>query len=262
MGKINFETIEVSGFLGAIKGLRKSYRTETASDSVFTRKEVENNAVMTTSYYIGQKDLNLMKQLAKKGNDEAKFMRCIHVQVEINAPLYFWKQLDTYKIGTTRLSDSTMHNITKDMITEDMFAAESVLERPLKLNFQGEMTSRTMFMFHIQTIEQLRMIYLRAKNTVIDEEYRKTYGEEAFKKAVEARKQCMYDCWKQIVEFLPDSFMISSIFDTNYQMLRGVYFGREGHKLSEWEEMRAWIESLPYSEIITCRKNEEMRDES
>lgn len=250
-GKMSIETIEVSGFKGAVHGMRKSYRTEAKSDSVFRDGKS----------YLGKKDLTLMKTLMRGCGAEAKFARCIHVQAEINAPLLFWKQIDTYKVGTTRLSDSTMHNITKEMITPEMFAADCVMNHPMSLSFAGRATSRTAFMLTLQTIEMLRIEYMRAKNTIIDKEFVDTYGQEEFDKAVKARSDIMSMCERQIFEMLPDSFLMNSVVDLNYQVLRNIYFTREGHKLKEWQIFREWIETLPYSEIITTTKNEGVGNE-
>ena len=201
---------------------------------------------------LGENDLKLMKKLILRGTDEAKFARAIHVQVNIKAPLSWWKQFDTYKVGTVRLSDSTMHNILKDQITVESFAASSIIDHPMKLALAGAATSRTIFMFTIQTLEMLRINWWRMKNTIIDKEYLDTYGQEAFNEAVKKRKDGMDTCWRQIIDMLPDSYLMESTIDLNYQVLRNICGAREGHKLGKdgWNEFIEWAKTLPYAEDL------------
>ena len=245
-GHMSLSTIGVWGFYGAALGVRRSFRTVEKCDSEFdvmSRVPEER---------LGEEDLKLMKKLVLKGSDEAKFARAIHVQVNIKAPLSWWKQFDTYKVGTVRLSDSTMHNILKDPITVESFAAGSIIDHPMRLALAGTATSRTIFMITIQTLEMLRINWWRMKNTIIDKEYLDTYGQEAFNEAVNKRKEGMDTCWRQIIDMLPDSYLMESTIDLNYQVLRNICKAREGHKLGKdgWEDFIEWAKTLPYAEDL------------
>lgn len=255
-GHMSLSTIGVWGFYGAALGVRRSFRSTEKCDSKidvknYVPKESGPRAYCTEET-LGEEDLKLMKKLVLRGTDEAKFARAIHVQVNIKAPLSWWKQFDTYKIGTVRLSDSTMHNILKDPITVESFAASSIIDHPMRLALAGAATSRTMFMFTIQTLEMLRINWWRMKNTIIDKEYLDTYGQEAFDEAVKKRKEGMDTCWRQIIDMLPDSYLMESTIDLNYQVLRNICKAREGHKLGKdgWETFIEWAKTLPYAEDL------------
>lgn len=245
-GHMSLSTIGVWGFYGAALGVRRSFRTVEKCDSVpLPLSDIPEEK-------LGENDLKLMKKLVLRGTDEAKFARAIHVQVNIKAPLSWWKQFDTYKVGTVRLSDSTMHNILKDPITTESFAASSIIDHPMRLALAGVATSRTIFMFVIQTLEMLRINWWRMKNTIIDKEYLDTYGQEAFDEAVKKRKEGMDICWRQIIDMLPDSYLMESTIDLNYQVLRNICKARDGHKLGKdgWETFIEWAKTLPYAEDL------------
>lgn len=248
-------TIGVWGFYGAALGVRRSFRSTEKCDSEFavmSRVPKEGTATFCTEERLGEEDLKLMKRLVLRGTDEAKFARAIHVQVNIKAPLSWWKQFDTYKVGTVRLSDSTMHNILKDQITVESFAASSIIDHPMRLALAGTATSRTIFMITIQTLEMLRINWWRMKNTIIDKEYLEKYGQEAFNEAIDKRKEGMETCWRQIIDMLPDSYLMESTIDLNYQVLRNICRAREGHKLGKdgWDEFIEWAKTLPYAEDL------------
>lgn len=255
-GHMSLSTIGVWGFYGAALGVRRSFRTVEKCDStinVMSRVPKDGSpATFCTEEKLGENDLKLMKKLVLRGTDEAKFARAIHVQVNIKAPLSWWKQFDTYKVGTVRLSDSTMHNILKDQITVESFAAGSIIDHPMKLSLAGVATSRTIFMVTIQTLEMLRINWWRMKNTIIDKEYFDTYGRRAFYEAVKKRKESMENCWRQIIDMLPDSYLMESTIDLNYQVLRNICKAREGHKLGKdgWETFIEWAKTLPYAEDL------------
>lgn len=258
-GEMKISTIGVWGFYGAALGVRRSFRNTEKCDSeidVMSRVPKEGTATFCTEERLGEEDLKLMKKLVLRGTDEAKFARAIHVQANIKAPLSWWKQFDTYKIGTVRLSDSTMHNILKDPITLESFAAESIIDHPMKLALAGSTTSRTIFMFIIQTLEMLRINWWRMKNTIIDKEYLDAYGQEAFDEAVKKRKEGMDTCWRQIIDMLPDSYLMESTVDLNYQVLRNICGARQGHKLGKggWDVFLEWAKTLPYAEDLIFNK--------
>lgn len=256
VGHMSLSTIGVWGFYGAALGVRRSFRTVEKCDSTINVMSCVpkdgSPATFCTEERLGKNDLKLMKKLVLRGTDEAKFARAIHVQVNIKAPLSWWKQFDTYKVGTVRLSDSTMHNILKDQITTESFAASSIIDHPMKLALAGTATSRTIFMFTIQTLEMLRINWWRMKNTIIDKEYLDTYGQEAFDEAVKKRKEGMEICWRQIIDMLPDSYLMESTIDLNYQVLRNICKAREGHKLGKdgWNDFIEWAKTLPYAEDL------------
>ena len=253
-GKMELSTIGVWGFYGAALGVRRSFRsTEKCDSEIWVKSYVpkeDGPTAFCTEETLGKEDLKLMKKLVLRGTDESKFMRCIHVQVNIKAPLLWWKQFDTYKIGTVRLSDSTMHNILKDPIDYENFAASNVIDHPMNIGLAGRATSRTAFALLVQTLEQLRITWWSLKNTVIDKEYLETYGQEQFDKAIEQRKKAMDICWRQIIEMLPDSYLMESTIDLNYQTIRAICFARDGHKLNEWNTWRDWAKTLPYAEEL------------
>lgn len=255
-GHMSLSTIGVWGFYGAALGVRRSFRTVEKCDSkidVMSRVPKDGSpATFYTEEKLGENDLKLMKKLVLRGTDEAKFARAIHVQVNIKAPLSWWKQFDTYKVGTVRLSDSTMHNILKDPITIESFAAGSIIDHPMRLALAGTATSRTIFIITIQTLEMLRINWWRMKNTIIDKEYLEKYGQEAFNEAVNKRKEGMDTCWRQIIDMLPDSYLMESTIDLNYQVLRNICKARDGHKLGKdgWEDFIEWAKTLPYAEDL------------
>lgn len=245
-GHMSLSTIGVWGFYGAALGVRRSFRsTEKCDSKPACLSDIHEEE-------LGENDLKLMKKLVLRGTDEAKFARAIHVQVNIKAPLSWWKQFDTYKVGTVRLSDSTMHNILKDPIGVESFAASSIIDHPMRLALAGVATSRTIFMFIVQTLEMLRVNWWRIKNTIIDKEYLETYGQEAFDEAVKKRKEGMENCWRQIIDMLPDSYLMESTIDLNYQVLRNICRARNGHKLGKdgWEDFIKWAKTLPYAEDL------------
>jgi hypothetical protein len=149
-----------------------------------------------------------------------------------------------------------MHNILKDQITTESFAASSIIDHPMKLSLAGAATSRTIFMFTIQTLEMLRINWWRMKNTIIDKEYLDTYGQEAFDEAIKKRKEGMDTCWRQIIDMLPDSYLMESTIDLNYQVLSNICKAREGHKLGKdgWETFIEWAKTLPYAEDLIFNK--------
>lgn len=255
-GEMKISTIGVWGFYGAALGVRRSFRnTEKCDSTIEVASYVPKKggfATFCTEEELGDEDLKLMKKLVLRGTDEAKFARAIHVQANIKAPLSWWKQFDTYKVGTVRLSDSTMHNILKDPITLESFAAESIIDHPMRLALAGTSTSRTIFMVVVQTLEMLRVNWWRMKNTIIDKEYLDAYGQEAFDEAVKKRKEGMDTCWRQIIDMLPDSYLMESTIDFNYQVLRNICKAREGHKLGKggWNVFLEWAKTLPYAEEL------------
>lgn len=162
---------------------------------------------------IGDNDLKLMKNLVKAGSDHSKFMRMITVTCDITAPLYFYKEWDTYKVGTVRNSCSTMHKIAAKEFTLDDFSHEHLLAQSLS-------TMQTL----IYCLNAYRQLYIDRND--------KYY-------------------WWQMIQLLPSSYNQRSTVQLNYAVLRNMYHARKNHKLDEWHTFCEWVEALPYSELIT-----------
>lgn len=223
---IKIENLEIYGWEVAIRGMRNPMNSWDKSDS--RRCEdipCEKCALMgnpkcdTTSdleFVIGNNDLALMKKLVKAGTDHSKFMRMITVSCDITAPMYWWKEFDTYKVGTVRNSCSTMHTIAKKEFTLDDFSHEHL--------FNGECNRVIEVLENIcDTLNRYRYIYLETK----DKKY-----------------------WWQMIQLLPSSYNQRATVQLNYQVLRNMYHSRKNHKLDEWREFCKWMESLPYAELI------------
>ena len=209
---IKFENTSVFGWDSAIRGMRNPLNSWDKSDSSFLNL---NNYQGIT---IGVNDLNLMKQLIKAGSDHSKFMRMINVTVDITAPLYWWKEFDTYKVGTVRNSCSTMHKIHEKEFTLDDFSHEHLIDSQESWLGMLEVTL-------VEALNYARKLYLETKD--------KTY-------------------WWQLIQLLPSSYNQRATVQLNYAVLRNMYHSRKNHKLDEWSEgFTAWVESLPYSELIT-----------
>lgn len=207
---INIETIEVSGFKGALKGMRNAWESWAKSDSYACDRAMCCDCTARTCipFHIGPEDMKLCKKLIKSGTDHRKFLRMIHVQADITAPLYWWKQADTYKIGTTTNSTSTMHIITKKEFTLNDFSVDELPEVGVEL-----------FDALVKNLNQLREGYLSTKAKVF---------------------------WDTIIKVLPSSYNQLRTIDVDYETLIRMHHARKNHKLSEWHQFCDWIETLPY----------------
>ena len=179
-----------------------------------------NATVKHGDFIVGPHDLDLMKRLCKGGADDRKFMRMITVYVDITAPLYWWKEFDTYKVGTVANSCSTMHKIHAKEFTLEDFSCEHLLNHADTFN----VIPRVVFEAIIKCLNENRLLYLQTK----DKKY-----------------------WWQLIQLLPSSYNQKRTVMLNYEVLRNMYRARKGHKLDEWREFCKWIETLPYSELIT-----------
>ena len=238
---IKFEETEVRGFDAAIRGMRNPLESWEKSDSIISyfsyidRESLEHIAASTYEQSIGKNDLDLMLKLAKAGPEHAKYRRMIGVWVDITAPLYWWKEFDTYKVGTVANSCSTMHCIHKKEFTLDDFSTEHLfdLEEDFALsaiNVNGDRCYFTPEGF----IEMTCSILNR---------YRDKYLETRDKKY-----------WWQMIQLLPSSYNQKRTIFLNYEVLANIYRQRQGHKLDEWHEFINWIKQLPYSQIITLEE--------
>ena len=247
---IKFENTEVVGWEAAIRGMRNPMNSWEKSDSGYcflsklpgsmachTCKENRNTCgkhKKEKDFIIGPNDLDLMKRLAKAGTDHRKFMRMIVVYADITAPLYWWKEFDTYKVGTVANSCSTMHKIAAKEFTMEDFSTEHLYSD--ELDFFKELVDR---------LNGVRELYLESKKK---------------------------EDWRQMIQLLPSSYNQKRTVMMNYEVLANIYKSRRNHKLDEWAEHDLkkpdstaqalysrdqyfgfcdWIKTLPYSEIIT-----------
>ena len=206
---LHIEKSTVFNFEGAIRGMRNPLNSWDKSDSKW-----ENG-----QYIIGEKDYGLMTRLCKAGSDHRKFMRQIMVSLDITAPFYWWKEFDTYKVGTVANSCSTMHKLTYKEFELSDFSHEKLKSR------MGE---------SFESLDCLVMLidFLNEKR----EEYLKTNDKSV---------------WDEIVQLLPTSYNQKRTVTLNYEVLRNIYHARKNHKLAEWHILCDWIETLPYSDLIT-----------
>lgn len=209
---IKIENIEVIGWEHAIRGMRNPMNSWDKSDSIISSGNIN----------IGKNDLNLMKRLSDAGTDHRKFMRMLAVYMDITAPLYWWKEYDTYKVGTVANSCSTMHKIHERELTLDDFSHEH-------LTFCGKFD------------EEDWMNWSRVlANTVNSINYaRKKYLETKDKKY-----------WWQMIQLLPSSYNQKRTVMLNYEVLANIYKSRNNHKLDEWREFCKTIEGLPYFKFL------------
>ena len=230
---IKIENTEVYGWEAAIRGMRNPMNSWEKSDSGLTCSQNKNNICDThctadnyckplDKYFIGTNDYTLMMNLRNAGTDHRKFMRVITVYVDITAPLYWMKEFDTYKVGTVANSCSTMHKIQAKEFTLDDFSHEHLIDTCLLETI-------------INTLNAYRIIYNEY------DQQTDTYKHEFSKK----------DIWWQMIQLLPSSYNQKRTVMLNYEVLRNMYHARKNHKLDEWHTFCDWIETLPYSELIT-----------
>lgn len=231
---IKIENVEVMGWEHAIRGMRNPMNSWEKSDSGICKggdngigcENCANQEYCThafnRSWQLGKADHDLMMRLAAGGPTHAKYRRMIMVYVDITAPLYWWKEFDTYKVGTVANSCSTMHKIAAKEFTMDDFSHEHLfISRNVPNQFRT--TSKDWLLKTIQILNDWRKLYLKTK----DKRY-----------------------WWQMIQLLPSSYNQKRTVMLNYEVLAGIYPMRKNHKLDEWVDFCKWIETLPYSEII------------
>ena len=210
---IKIKNVEVFGWEASVRGLRSPMNSWDKSDSNF-------NVYLPLKERIGDNDLKLMQSLVKAGTDHSKFMRMINVTLDITAPLYWWAEYDTYKVGTVRNSCSKMHKIHEKEFTLDDFSIDD---------------------FYFEDDECGMHLSDMFKNVVADCEFlRKKFVETGDKKY-----------WRGLIQLLPESYNQRATVQLNYAVLRNMYHSRKNHKLDCWRTFCKWIETLPYSELIT-----------
>lgn len=226
---LKIENVKVFGFESAIRGLRSPMNSWEKSDTEYKlildskcSEDVEKAKICgNVLVEIGQNDLKLMQSLVKAGSDHSKFMRMINVTLDITAPLYWWKEFDTYKVGTVRNSCSTMHKIHEKEFTLDDFSIDD---------------------FYFEDDECGMHLSDMFKNVVADCEFlRKKFVETGDKKY-----------WRGLIQLLPESYNQRATVQLNYTVLRNMYHSRKNHKLDCWRTFCEWIETLPYAEELIC----------
>lgn len=200
---LKIENTDILGWETAIRGMRNPMNSWKSSDSKFNEE-----------FEIGNNDYVLMNKLCKAGSDHRKFMRMIVVYLDITAPLYWWKEFDTYKVGTVSNSCSTMHKIQAKEFAIDDFSCEHLVQ-----NDCVELMNTV-----VKILNSNRLCYLETK----DKKY-----------------------WWQMIQLLPSSYNQKRTIMMSYEVLHGVYLSRKNHKLDEWISLCKWIEELPHSELIT-----------
>ena len=249
---LKLEKTEVVGWEAAIRGMRNPMNSWEQSDSDYRpilckrcdncmsyqlekwddceQCEVEKQTKAHDGFMIGPKDYDLMTRLRDAGTDHRKFMRMLIVYVDITAPLYWWKEFDTYKVGTVANSCSTMHKIAAKEFAFDDFSHEKLINSAC---------------MEIQE-QHIRLSPIQTLATTIEclNSYRDLYLETKDKKY-----------WWQMIQLLPTSYNQKRTIMLSYEVLANIYKSRRHHKLDEWHTFCDWIEGLPYSEIITGERN-------
>lgn len=188
-------------------------------------------------FFLGEKDEQLMKKLAKSGTDHRKFMRMISVYVDITAPLYWWKEFDTYKVGTVANSCSTMHKIAEKEFTLDDFSIEHLVNGWTGKDKNGE---RIFLPGPFECFENIIIILNRVRESYLD----------ACKNESDMNLSAK-DIWWQMIQLLPSSYNQKRSVMLNYEVLANMYKSRKNHKLDEWRDFCKWMEDLPFSYLIT-----------
>lgn len=237
---IKLENTEVMGWEAAIRGMRNPMNSWEKSDSIFIPRSLCNDEDFRLARIchdvapiIKNNDFDLMMRLRNAGTDHRKFMRMITVYVDITAPLYWWKEFDTYKVGTVANSCSTMHKIHEKEFTLDDFSCEHLgVLVPAELNDGDEVYQNLWEESLKRTIKDLNIARGYYNDEKRDPKLKKKY-------------------WWQMIQLLPSSYNQRRTICTNYEVLANIYKSRKNHKLDEWHAFCDWIESLPYSELIT-----------
>lgn len=207
---INLERTSVMNLENALRGMRNPLNSWDKSDSYYDDRG---------NYVMGENDLSLAVRLAKSGTDHRKYLRMIFVSVDITAPLYWWKEYDTYKVGTVANSTSTMHKIHAKAFSREDFSHDRMSENALSCLDNV-----------IAVLEETRQRYLETKDMAY---------------------------WHDMIQLLPSSYNQMRTCTMNYENLINMYYARRNHKLPEWHTFCRWVESLPYAEQLIMIKSED-----
>lgn len=245
---LKIENTEVVGFEAAIRGMRNPMNSWDKSDTNWQTHFGDDRVLVTDSKFmsdseliIGSNDLNLMTRLRNAGTDHRKFMRMITVYLDITAPLYWWKEFDTYKVGTVANSCSTMHKIADKEFDVNDFSHEHIEE------LDGDEYNMS-YDWLLRTTDILN--YYRKKYSTASEKLSRDIT-DAERKHVLAQQKLF---WWQMIQLLPSSYNQRRTVMLNYEVLANIYKSRRNHKLDEWHIFCDWIERLPYSELITGKE--------
>ena len=226
---IKIENTEIVGWEAAIRGMRNPLNSWEKSDSAKCYANANCPGICknnVSGICIGPNDYDLMKRLRNAGTDHRKFMRMITVYVDVTAPLYWWKEFDTYKVGTVANSCSTMHKIHAKEFTLDDFSCEHLFDTP-ESEFNDSM----------DVLKEVIDILNLYRGHFVKNPHRKDY-------------------WWQLIQLLPSSYNQRRTVMLNYEVLANIYKSRRNHKLDEWHVFCEWIENLPYTELITDKVEE------
>lgn len=212
---LKISNLEVYGWEAAIRGMRNPMNSWDKSD---TEYNTVISGIGANPVEVGPNDLNLMKRLLNAGNDHSKFMRMITVTVDIAAPLYWWKEFDTYKVGTVANSCSTMHKIADKEFTLEDFSHEHLSN--------DKNAGLGVLLTVIDALNLNRELFISSKD-------------KSF--------------WHNMIQLLPSSYNQKRTVQLNYAVLRNIYHSRRNHKLDEWHTFCDFIKTLPYSELITWK---------
>lgn len=222
---IKIDRTEIFGWEHAIRGCRNALESWNKRDSFWNCVDYDSlNEKDIYEYELGPNDLALMKRLCNAGTDHRKFMRMIVVYCDILAPLYWWKEFDTYKVGTVANSCSTMHCIHKHAFSNDDFSCEQLLDEPIVDGDGRLVSSQASLNLTIDILNAYRKAFIDTKD--------KNY-------------------WWQMIQLLPSSYNQKRTVMLNYEVLANMYKSRKDHKLDCWRTFCDWIRELPYSELIT-----------
>lgn len=225
---LKIDKVDIYGWENAIRGMRNPMNSWDKSDSGPCEGLCAYKCESCVDYCIGANDLNLMQKLSKAGTDHRKFMRMIVVYMDITAPLYWWKEFDTYKVGTVANSCSTMHKIAEKKFSIWDFSWENLTEEKDGWieDEEGDKWNSPLTLLEttVHTLNACRYQYLKTK----DKKY-----------------------WWDMIQLLPSSYNQKRTVMLNYEVLANIYKSRKGHRLDEWNEFCKWIETCPYQELIT-----------
>ena len=222
---LKIENAETFGWEAAIRGMRNPKNSWSKSDSRWSFPC--ENGTDAPRFIVGENDLKLASALANSGSDDGKFLRMIHVQLDVTAPLYWHKEADQYKVGTVTDSCSTMHKIHAKEFELDDFSHEHIINSVSMGDQEIEVRISPMqaLLTTIECLNSYRELFLETK----DKKY-----------------------WWQLIQLLPSSYNQRRTWDLNYAVLRNIYHARRNHKIDEWHTLCDWIETLPYAKELIC----------
>ena len=245
---MKFENTAVFNIEGALRGMRLPLKSGAKADSHYCLPNECQICQYNCSdfdgwepYMIGENDLKLAQTLVRSGSPHDKFMRQIFVSVDVTAPLYWWKEMDQYKVGTVTDLESTMHKLASTPITLDCFETDDFNPDFEIEPYESEINDEN----NVCTVSFGYDVEEMADNIIEDlERLRQKYNETKDKRY-----------WKELIRWLPEGWLQTRTWTANYAALHSIYFQRKDHKLTEWHQFCDWIKTLPYSEqLITYEK--------